>query len=344
MTMPEITVAITTHNLESYVAPCLEELLGQTCQDFEILVYDDCSTDRSREILADYQSRYPQKIQVLLGEQPMGSPARSRNAVLNSGCIHGEYLIFLDGDDSIQPDFLEKLHTAASQSGAEIAVCAYDRFENETGHVLCQEMRGFPAELTLPPDNDQLAFVNGSLWNKLIRVSLIGETRIPDFKVGEDLSFQLALFARCHKIAFVDEVLIHYRVRAGSIISNTQEETIYAFAGQLQSLWEGTEQPWFKDTVALAAFIHIGISMTSRAYDNPDIQQKEMIQWASNYFCTVFHWFRGNPWLKGASLARHGVKGLGIWAALLCYHLHAFPLFLTAYKTMMRLFHTDIKF
>ena len=84
--------------------------------------------------------------------------------------------------------------------------------------------------------------------------------------------------------------------------------------------------------------------MTSRAYDNPDIQQKEMIQWASNYFCTVFHWFRGNPWLKGASLARHGVKGLGIWAALLCYHLHAFPLFLTAYKTMMRLFHTDIKF
>ena len=310
--MPEITVAITSHNLEQYITQCLDELLHQTYQDFEILVYDDCSTDRTREILKQYQTQHTDKIHVILGEHPLGSPARSRNAVLDSHLISGRYLVFLDGDDSIQLDYLEQLHTAAVQTGAEITLCAYDRFEYETGHVLCQEMLGFPYEISLPVENDILAFINGSLWNKLILVSIIGETRIPDFKVGEDLSFQLDLFNSCHKIACIDKILIHYRVRAGSIISNTQEETIYAFGNQLKNIWRQTEYQWLKDTVALVAFIHIGISMTSRAYDNPDIDRKRVFEWVNQYFSDCFGWFRDNRWFRFSSLKHRGIKGIGI--------------------------------
>ena len=66
--MPEITVAITTHNLEWYIVPCLEELLGQTYQDFEILIYDDFSTDGTRAFLEEYRGRYPDRLHVILGE------------------------------------------------------------------------------------------------------------------------------------------------------------------------------------------------------------------------------------------------------------------------------------
>lgn len=342
--MPEITVAITTHNLERYIVPCLEELLGQTYQDFEILVYDDFSTDRTRALLEEYRRRYPDRLHVILGERPLGSPARSRNAVLDSGRISGRYLVFLDGDDNIEPNYLQRLHTTAVETGAEITLCAYDRFENETGHVLCQEMRGFPAEITLPVDRDILAFLNGSLWNKLFRVSVLDGLRIPDFPVGEDLSFQLHVLTRCRKIACIDEILIHYRVRAGSIISNTKEETMYAFARELESVWKEAREPWLKNTVELIAFIHIGISMTSRAYDNPDIRERDFIRWVMDYFAGSFHWFSGNPWFRLSSLKRHGVQGLGVWGAKVCYRLHLFPLFLWAYKMLTRALHIDIKF
>lgn len=345
MSVPEITVAITTHNLERFIAACLDELLCQTFQDFEILVYDDCSTDRTREILTDYSGRYPDKMQILWGSVLQGSPARSRNAILNSQKITGKYLVFLDGDDNIEPDYLEKLYLTAKKTGAEITLCAYDRFEHETGHVLCQEMRGFPPEIMLPAESDILAFVNSALWNKLILTSIINQLRIPDFKVGEDLCFQLRLFKRCHKIACVDQILVHYRVHSGSIMANTQEQTMYALAEELKHIaQESEEEPWFKDTVALVAFLHIGVSMTSRAFDNPAIKESEIIRWAYKYYQSTFGPLSSSRLLRIRSLKSHGIKGYGIWAAKLSYQMHIFPVFLWTYKTATRLFKMDIKF
>ena len=342
--MPEITVAITTHNLERFLGPCLEELLGQTFQDFEILVYDDCSTDRTREILENYRSRCPEKMRILWGQTLQGSPARSRNAILGSGEIRGKYLIFLDGDDNLEPDYLEKLHTTARQTGAEITLCAYDRFEDETGRVLCKEMQGFPQEIILPADSSRIPFINSALWNKLIRTDLLGDLRIPDFKVGEDLCFQLRLFRQCRKIACVDQVLVHYRVHAGSIMANTQEDTMHALADELKKIWQESEQTRFRDAVALAAFLHIGISMTSRAYDNPSIREGEIISWAYDYLCSAYGPLNAWPLLRLSALRGQGVKGLGIWAARLSYQWHLFPAFLWAYKTGTRLLRIDIKF
>lgn len=342
--MSEITVAITTHNLENHITNCLNELLHQTFDDFDILIYDDFSTDATREMLEQYRTKYPDKIHVILGEKPLGSPARSRNAVLDSQQITGRYLVFLDGDDNIELNYLERLYMTAVQTNAEITLCAYDRFENETGHVLCQEMRGFPKEITFPVKDDVLAFVNGSLWNKLIKTSIIGENRIPDFKVGEDISFQLALYEKCHKIACVDEILIHYRVRQGSVISNTQEQSIYEFANELGRLFRQTNHSWYKDVIAMIAFIHIGISMTFRAYDNPNVDEKKVIQWVDKYFKDNYNWFKKNQWLKFPSLYRRGIRGLGIWGAKMSYKMHGFPIFIKLYKNMVRVLRVDVKF
>lgn len=342
--MPEITVAITTHNLESHIVTCLNELLHQTFENFDILIYDDFSTDATREILKQYRTRYPNKINVIFGEKPLGSPARSRNAVLDSQMITGEYLVFLDGDDNIETNYLELLYTTAVQTGAEITLCAYDRFENETGHVLCQEMRGFPKEIAFPVKDDILAFVNGSLWNKLIKTSIIGETRVPDFKVGEDISFQLALYGKCHKIACIDEILIHYRVRQGSVISNTEEQSIHEFAAELACLFKSADYMWYKDIIAMIAFIHIGISMAFRAYDNPEIDEKRIIRWIDQYFKDNYNCFKKNPWLRFSSLAHRGIRGIGIWAAKMSYKTKCFPTFIKLYKGMVRILHIDIKF
>lgn len=342
--MPEITVAITAYNLEAYIDTCIQELLRQSFSSFEIIVYDDCSADRTRAVLTEYRERYPEKIRLLLGSTPLRSPARARNAVLDSGLIRGKYIVFLDGDDSIEDTFLERLYTAAEAQKADMALCAYDRVEEGSGHVLAREMLGLPSGIAFPPGNDILAFINGSLWNKLILVERIGSLRLPDFKVGEDISFQFALFERCRRIACVDQILIHYRVRTSSVISSVQRETICQFAEELLRLRSDTGTAWMRDTLELVAFIHIGISMPLREYSAANGDIASLLRWVSAYFREEFGWFRGNPWLKLPALMRHGVRGLGLWTAKLCYRAHCFRLFLWLYRSLTSLLHMELKF
>ena len=343
--MPEITVAITTYNLEKFLDKCIQELLEQSFQDFEIVIYDDCSSDGTRRILAELQKQLGSRLHVVLGESPLCLPSRSRNALMDSGLIKGRYVVFLDGDDSVEPDFLEKLHDSAENSGADMAICAYDRFEDGTGHVLCEEMRGFPRYLVLNSETSfQLAFINTSLWNKLILTELIGNIRMPEFAVGEDTCYMQKIYSGCTKLAFVDELLIHYRVRPSSVISNTQEVSIYNFAQELYHIWCAANEPWKKDSIALLAFIHIGLSMTMRAYDNNDIDTNKTILWVYSYFKKSYSMFKGSPYLHLNFLLKKGIRGLGIWLALISYKAHIFGLYLSLYKIVTKVFHFDIKF
>lgn len=95
--MVKVIIAITTYNLEEYVAQALDSVLMQkTNFDFKIRIADDCSTDNTIDILKDYQHRFPQIIEVLFSDKNMGSLANSNRLLDNIDC---EYFSFLDGDD-----------------------------------------------------------------------------------------------------------------------------------------------------------------------------------------------------------------------------------------------------
>ena len=342
--MAEITVVITAYQLEKYIGSCLEELFSGTFQDFDVVLGDDCSKDRTADIVKTYAERYPGRIHPVFLQENLGSPAKTRNRAMDSGFIDGEYVVFLDGDDSLEPSYLEKLHTLAVQSGADVAICAYDRVEEESGRVLCTEMRGFPAGIALPPQDDTLAFINGSLWNKMFRRKPALSHRIPDFKVGEDLCYQQAVYGDCGKIACTDEVLIHYRVRSNSVISNTEEKTIRLFAKELARQYNAAQDAAQKDMVGLLAFIHIGISMALRAADNPKINLHDHLKWTCSYLEHSYGWFHGNRWMRLSQLKKRGIKGLAIWICKLLYRLGCFRLFLWCYRGAVKCFHVDFKF
>lgn len=261
--MPEITVVITTYNLEAYIGACLEELFSGTYQDFDVVLVDDCSKDKTVSIIKAYAEKFPGRIHSAFLQKNLGSPAKTRNWALDSGFIDGKYVVFLDGDDSLEPEYLEKLHTLALQNGADVAVCAYDRVEEGSGRVLCTEMQGFPgADDASCPKMILLAFIQRGLDGiNCFAAILLWAATDPDFKVGEDLCYQQAIYRDCSSIACTDEVLIHYRVRTASVISNTEERTIRCFAEELARQYHQAQDPAQKDTIGLLAFIHIGISM-----------------------------------------------------------------------------------
>lgn len=342
--MHEVTVVITAYNLEKYIGSCLDELLNQTYQNFKILLVDDCSKDATSEIISGYMSEYPDKINFICLNQNLGLPARARNYSIDSGYIASPYVIFLDGDDSIEPFFLEKLYNSITEFDSDVAVCAYDRIVSETGQVLSTEMRGFPDFIDLLQVEDELAFLNGSMWNRLWKYEVIKGLRFPDFSVGEDLFFQVQCYLNSSRISFVDDVLIHYRVRKESVISNTSQNSITSFADQFKMLYEKVKGTKQSDWLELVIFIHIGISMLFRAAANPDIRLVNHIKWTKKYFVNNFGMFGKNKYFRLNSLCKHGIRGLAIWLVLFMYKLGGLALFAKTYNWMVKTFHFEVKF
>lgn len=161
--MAAITVVVTTHNLEEYIGNCLEELYTQTFQDFDILIVDDASSDKTVGIIEQYRTKFANRLISIYLKDNLGMPALTRNVALDSGRIRGEYVLFLDGDDMIEQNMLETLYTLAIQDAAppaDVVICAYDRVSVSAGPPIAVEMQGFPACMKMPPKDDSICFIN----------------------------------------------------------------------------------------------------------------------------------------------------------------------------------------
>lgn len=331
-----ITVVVTTHNLEKYIGCCLEELCVQTFQNFEILIIDDASSDRTVEVIEQYKEKFRDRLTTIYLKENKGMPALTRNVALESGCIHGEYVLFLDGDDSIERNMLETLYTLASSEttkAADVVICAYDRVDLSTGQPIAVEMRGFPECIIMPPEDDTICYINTSPWNKLWRYSVIEKLQYPKFKVGEEVSFNFRGYVNSKRIVFTDQVLIHYRVREDSVISNTGEDTIWHFSEEMFRLFN-EQEGIYRDLAGFLAFVHLGLSMGLRAADNPTINLGGYLKKMQKYFKTNYNWFRDNRFLKLSSLLKRGFKGIAIWGALLTYKIGLFRWVLGIYRTL----------
>ena len=342
--MAEITVVITAHNLEQYLENCLKDLEFQTFRDFEILVVNDCSTDGTADIISRYAEQHPDRVRWFSTPANLRYVGLVRNAALDSGLISGKYVIFLDGDDRMNPRFLEKLYRAAEEQNADIALCAYERVVQTTGHILSREMTNFPPLVFPRLDSAMLPFMNGSVWNKLIRFERIGSSRFPEIKVGEDVIFSLRLYSCCEKIVILDEILFSYYVRGNSLIGNAQESDAYRLAEQFSALEAMRPLPEFTEALKLAAFIHVGISMPMRIYENDRTHIVRLLTWIDRWFSKQYGWFQNAKYFKTSFLLRHKIQGLGIAMAKSCYRLHCFRLFLQVYHLFVSTLNLDIKF
>ncbi len=341
--MPAITVVVTAYRLETCMACCLDELLAQTMQDFNVLVVDDCSPDGTVEIVRGYQSRYPDKIHALFLPCNTGSPARARNAALDSGMIDGEHVVFLDGDDHIESNFLEVLFQAVKENDADIAICAYDRIDAGTGRILCHELEWLKKGIQLPPKDDAAGFLNSALWNKLIRTEKIAEMRLPDFRVGEDLCFSLRILSKCQRVACVPNELIHYKIWNGSVMTTTRPEDGQAFAEELAAMYRSADEDW-KHVFALVSFLHIGLSIPLRMALSKNVRLRNHLQSTRGYMKKEFGLYRSCRFLKLRSLSRRGLKGVAIWFCVIAYRCRCFLPILLTYRAFSQLFRFEIKF
>ncbi len=214
--MPTVTVVVAVYNIEKYIEKCIRSILAQTWGNIEILLIDDGSTDRSGDICDDY-AKTDDRIRVI--HKTNGGISDVRNTGLEEAT--GIYLMYVDGDDHIAPNYVEKAVKCAEQYKAEVVIFDYQEIEETTGRRECWRM-DVPREKKLTvKEQPSLLITTPCPWNKLYRMSLWKRSglKYPIGKIYEDLTItpQLLLNAEC--IVYMEsEPLYYYMLREGSIM------------------------------------------------------------------------------------------------------------------------------
>ena len=114
--MPTFSLIVPIYNVEAYLPKCIDSVLAQTCQDYELLLVDDGSPDHSGKICDDYAAKHPDKIRVI--HQANGGAGAARNHGISVST--GEYILFLDGDDYLSANLLSELKKAMEKITADL--------------------------------------------------------------------------------------------------------------------------------------------------------------------------------------------------------------------------------
>lgn len=213
--MAKISVIIPVYNTEKFLDKCINSLINQTQKDIEFIFVDDFSTDKSKEILMNYQSLYPNQIKVIQG-QKRGGPGKARNLGLEVAT--GEYIGFIDSDDYITLDMYEELLLACEETNSDISrvnrqlVCG-----NYKIPFLGRNCPYQTSDIINPrEDSRYLVKESAGATNKLYKRELIGDRKFPENLKWEDYPFVLPLITNANQIVTIPEKKYFYNMNLNS--------------------------------------------------------------------------------------------------------------------------------
>ncbi|MDR2886358.1 MAG: glycosyltransferase [Rikenellaceae bacterium] len=220
---PLVSVLMPVYNGEAFVEKALAAVLGQTLRDMELVVVDDGSTDGSMEIVRRMAAQYPDRAVRIIAHERNRGAAAARNTALETAA--GEYILFSDSDDWMEPGMCTTLLDAARTQDADVTMCdswsEYPAGAKKVSSAFALRTGETYADLVL---RWQIA---PTLWNKLIRSDIIKQTRITFSEgndIAEDFYFCAQLFYFAGKVARVPEALYHYRVDDSSLMGRARRD------------------------------------------------------------------------------------------------------------------------
>lgn len=228
-----MSIIIPIYNVEPYILECLQSVANQTIEDkLECILVDDCGTDNSVSVAEEFLKTYSGAIHFeLLRHQKNGGLSAARNTGVRAS--HGEYLYFLDSDDTIIPRCMEILVEMAERNQADVVIGSYitddnrmRQFEN-IDYPECVSDRGRVKRMMLDYD-----VIPVTAANRLIRRELIIQNNL-FFKEGiihEDNYWTFFLAKHINRMAICKDNVYNYRLTPGSITNkvNVEKET-FAF-------------------------------------------------------------------------------------------------------------------
>lgn len=198
---PLISIVIPVYNAEKTLERCVDSVLQQSLSDYEAILIDDGSKDRSGAICDQYAST-DQRIRVV--HQSNCGVSCARNAGIE--VAHGTYITFLDSDDWIAPTHLEQYYHAMTQFACDVVIGGYSKTEgSQVTQCLPHKTGCFGNKIWESICLDSSIY--GYLWNKLFRMDILQNHSLrlrEDMYSQEDLEFCLSIFKEADQIALID--------------------------------------------------------------------------------------------------------------------------------------------
>lgn len=230
--MPKISVIIPCYNVANYIDRCLTSITEQTfdIRDVEILCIDDASTDDTWEHLAAWHEKYPSNV-LAIGCEVNGRQGTARNIGLQYATA--PWICFIDSDDWVEPDYLEKLYTAATSTDCEVVTCENKRDSSDTLAYFSDRSTGKEDRMLLIDTVEKrktfihMAMMKYSAWGKLIKKSVLLENEIwfPENLAYEDVFWGVLLHLYVKRSYIIEERLYHYYVNPTSTV--LQKDSFY---------------------------------------------------------------------------------------------------------------------
>ena len=214
--MPAVSVIVLVYKVEEYIAQCARSLFGQTLKDVEFIIVDDCSPDRSMEILEDVLDReFPERrsqVRILRNEKNSGQAYSRRRGVEVST---GKYTIHCDSDDWQEPDMLERMYQEADKYDADAVVCAWYR-DNDPVSTKYNRVGENCRELIL--GNMVAVGEIQSLWRYMVKREVYFRgIDFPLYNQGEDHALMVQLVWKSKSVYCVPVPLYHWRTNMASV-------------------------------------------------------------------------------------------------------------------------------
>lgn len=234
--MSKVSVIIPMFNPGQYVKENIDSISQQGFKDLEIIYVNDGSTDLSE---AYVKQRMADDSRIKLYEQDRKGAGTARNLGLTMAT--GEYCVFLDADDFFDVSFIEKMYQRIVFTGADICVCNYDKYDEQTKVTTHRDfvaVKNVPAKDSFSyHDFPEVIFntFQNAPWNKMYRRRFLEEKciRFQEIPRANDLYFTNIALIHAKKISFVHEPLVTYRLNTDNSIQNTidsiRDEFLIAF-------------------------------------------------------------------------------------------------------------------
>ncbi len=221
---PLVSIVVPCYNVEKYISCCLDSLVDQSYSNVEIILIDDGSTDRTSELIREYADKYSN---VFYHFRENGGLSAARNSGI--ALAKGEYIAFVDSDDWVEPDYIEKLYRTILRGNADIAICGFKKEDMEEDIVTFDrdELMSSHAAMRIlgdiyPKENVLMVIA----CNKLYKASLFDNLRFPECRIHEDEFCAHRIIGKADVVSVITDPLYHYRIRVGSITANDKMQNL----------------------------------------------------------------------------------------------------------------------
>lgn len=222
-----ISVIVPVYNIENQLKACVESLLAQSYTNIEIILVDDGSKDNSGIICDEFAAK-DSRIKVI--HKQNGGVASARNTGIEN--IHGEYYCFVDGDDTVHPNYILRLHTIMKEHDADISMCAY-LYAWANGKKLRTRNKEYPDNhIFTDTGKDALKKMLYSkvyapaCWGKLFKTENT-KVHFPAYAIGEDMLASVDYLMQADKVVMTNEPLYYYQQNETSVMHSVNPDKVF---------------------------------------------------------------------------------------------------------------------